>query len=187
MNAPKAKATPTITTVKMDDERVVDFVGKRKLQKDSIMVDGKPAVRMDFLNGETRTFTIPEALFERFAQHGAEQKLGDELAGLEDVDDCVLAIDELMDRLNRGEWGQRRESNGMAGTSILARALVEHSGKAIEAVRAFLAGKSHAEKVALRQNQAIKPIVEKLEAEKASRSKGKKEVIDTDTMLDALA
>ena len=51
----------------------------------------------------------------KFAAHGAEQKLGDEIAGLEDVDDCVIAIDSLIDRLYNGEWSVKREAGGMAG------------------------------------------------------------------------
>ena len=172
-----------VETVKMDDERLVDFPGKRQLQKSStITADGRVEVRLDFRNGETRLFTLPDNLLNKFAAHGAEQKLGDEIAGLNDVEDCVLAVDELIDRLYNGEWSIKREANGMAGTSVLVRALVEHTGKTVDAIKTFLAGKSQAEKVALRNNPKIKPIVERIEAEKAS----KKANVDTDAMLGEL-
>ena len=174
------------TAVKMDDGRTVDFAGKRKMLKETIIDDetGAVQVRLDFLNGETRLFTVPDSLFAKFAGHGAEQKLGDEIAGLEDVADCVLAVDDLMDRLNTGEWGvARKAGSGMAGTSVLARALCEHSGKPMDAIKAFLAGKSQAEKVALRSNPAIAPIVLRLEADKVK----KPSTIDTSSMLDELA
>ena len=74
----------------------------------------------------------------------------------------------------------------MAGTSILVRALVESTGKPVEAIKAFLANKSHAEKVALRGNPRIKPIVERMEAEKAAKASGKAGV-DTDALLDELS
>ena len=170
-------------TVNMTDGRLVDFAGKRKLLKESILTaDGKVQVRLDFRNGETRLFTIPDAMLAKFAAHGAEQKLGDEIAGLEEVGDCVLAVDELIDRLYNGEWGVKREANGMAGTSMLLKALVEHTGKTVDAIKQFLNGKSQAEKVALRNNPKIKPIVERIEAEKAS----KKANVDTDAMLGEL-
>jgi len=173
-----------IETVKMDDGRTVDFAGKRRVLKESIIgADGSVKVRMDFRNGETRTWTIPSNLMARCAAHGAEQKLGDEMAGLDDLDDAVLAVHELRERLERGEWGTQRTSNGLAGTSILVRALMESTGKDATAVKAFLSNKTQAEKIALRNNPRLKPIIERLEAEKAS--KGSK--VDTDALLDELA
>ena len=71
----------------------------------------------------------------------------------------------------------------MAGTSVLVRALVEHTGKTVEAIKAFLANKSQAEKVALRNNPKVKPIVDRIESEKAA----KKSSVDTDALLDELA
>lgn len=186
-----AKKEPQIEAVTMTDGRVVDFVGKKKLLKESfVQGDGSVQTRLDFRNGETRLFTIPADMLAKFAAHGAEQKLGDEIAGLKganggeaDIEDCVLAIDELIDRLYNGEWSQKRESNGLAGTSVLLRALVEHTGKTAEQIKAFLSTKSQAEKTALRNNPKIKPIVERIEAEKAS--KGAKSV-DTDALLGEL-
>lgn len=178
-----SKTETQVETVSMTDGRVVDFAGKRKLLKESsVNADGKVQVRLDFRNGETRLFTLPDNLLNKFAAHGAEQKLGDEIAGLTDTEDCVLAMDELIDRLYNGEWSIKREANGMAGTSVLVRALVEHTGKTVEQIKQFLNGKSQAEKVALRNNPKIKPIVERIEAEKAS----KKANVDTDAMLGEL-
>lgn len=178
-----ARTETQFETVTMTDGRLVDFAGKRKLLKESsVTADGKVQVRLDFRNGETRLFTLPDALLNKFAAHGAEQKLGDEIAGLTDTEDCVLAVDELIDRLYNGGWSIKREVNGMAGTSVLVRALVEHTGKTVEQIKQFLNGKSQAEKVALRNNPKIKPIVERIEAEKAS----KKANVDTDAMLGEL-
>jgi uncharacterized small protein (DUF1192 family) len=182
MAAPKQETQ--IETVKMDDGRAVDFAGKRKMLKSSSIVDGEPIVRLDFRNGETRTFKIPGALYNKFALHGAEQKLGDEIAGIEDVEDCVLAVDELTQRLEAGEWGIKREANGMAGTSVLLKALVEVTGKDVAAVKTFLATKSQAEKIALRNSAKIKPVVERLEAEKAAKGTSK---VDTEALLGELA
>lgn len=178
-----AKPKTAYETVTMLNGDVVDFPGKRKLQKTSTVTPDGASVRLDFRNGETRHFTIPASLMTQFAAHGAEQKLGDAIAGLDDLDDCVLAIDELMDRLNAGEWGAQRESNGLAGTSVLVRALVEQTGKTLEAIKAFLSGKTQAEKVALRNNPRIRPIVERIEAEKVSKAS----TVDTDALLEELA
>jgi len=184
MSEAEKKVAPTVETVTMTDGRAVDFAGKRKMLKESLIDEaaGTVQVRLDFRNGETRLYTVPSNLTLKHAAHGAEQKLGDETAGLESVDDMVLAIDELIDRLYSGQWNEKREGNGMAGTSVLLKALVEVTGKTVEQIKTFLTGKSQAEKVALRNNAKIKPVVERLEAEKAQ--KGSK--IDTDALLGEL-
>ena len=182
------KQETQIETVKMDDGRIVDFPGKRQLQKSySITADGKVQVRLDFRNGETRLFTIPEELLLQFAGHGAEQKFGDEIAGLKDpstgqeasIEDKVLTIDALIDRLNAGDFNIRREGSGMAGASVLIRALCELRGKTVAEVKGFLDGKTHAEKLALREVPAVKAIVQRLEAEKAS----KRPAVDGEALL----
>lgn len=179
-----AKQETQIESVTMEDGRVVDFAGKRKLLKESFVTpEGKVQVRLDFRNGATRLFTVPEGMLNKFAAHGAEQKLGDEIAGVEDVEDAVIGIDELIDRLYSGEWSQKREANGLAGTSVLVKALVEHTGKSVETIKAFLAKKTHAEKVALRGTEGLKPIIARIEAEKASKSTSK---IDANALLGEL-
>lgn len=174
------KAETQYTTVTMDDGRVVDFPGKRRMQKESLSTaHGDLQVRLDFVNGETRLFKLPASLINTFALHGAEQKLGDEISGLDDVEDAVLAIDDLMDRLATGEWSIRRESSGLAGSSVLARALIELTGKSPVAVKADLKALSQAEKVALRDHPKLSPIIQKLEADK----KKKAPTVDTDALL----
>jgi hypothetical protein len=162
--------TKEVEKVPMGDGRTVEFAGKRKLLKETIIDGSKVGIRCDFRNGETRTYWIPDGLFQRFAGHGAEQKYGDETAGVEDVDDMVLATDDLDGRIQKGEWSIKREGGGMAGTSVLLRALMEFSNRTAEQVKEFLTGKTQSEKLALRNSPKIKPIVERLEAEKLSKA-----------------
>lgn len=182
-----AKAETVIETVKLEDGRVVDFPGKRKVLKTSEVVDGRVVVTLDFRNGATRKFTLPDALLLKFAAHGAEQKLGDETAGIDDVDDQVLAIESLIDRLNAGEWNSRREAGSGAGSSVLAKALVLATGKSAEEIRAFLATKDQKQKIALRSNAKIKPFVDQIEAEKAAKAKAKGDEVDTEALLGELS
>ena len=185
--AKPVKKEPTINTVTLTDGRIVDFVGKRKLLKASeVTPDGKIQTTLDFVNGETRTFTIPDTLLAKFASHGAEQKLGDEIAGVDDIEDAVMAIDDLIDRLYNGEWGVARDKSGLAGASILMRALVESTGKTADEIKKFLSDKTAAQKAALRTNPKIKPIVDRLEAEKAAKSAKKADAVDTDALLNEL-
>lgn len=181
---PKSEAVP----VTLEDGRVVEFVGKRKLLKESLVpgeadYTGPLAVRLDFRNGRTITFPIPDALSARFAAHGAEQKLGDATAGEDEPDDMVLAVEDLIERLNKNEWSAAREAGGMSGTSVLLQALVEFSGKTVETIKTFLKDKSQKDKMALRQSPQLKPIVDRIEAEKAAKDSN----VDAGALLAGLA
>ena len=82
--------TPEKTPITMTDGRIVGCGKKARLLTEStIGEDGSVTVRLDFVNGETRSFALPSTLFARFAAHGAEQKLGDAIAGETDINDAV--------------------------------------------------------------------------------------------------
>ena len=168
MTEPVAKKETVVETVTMEDGHVVDFPGKKKMQKDSyISPTGEVSIRMDFRNGRTLTKKLRSDMLAKYAAHGAEQKYGDEIAGVDDIDDCYLAVEELGTRLDAGEWSIKREGSGMSGTSVLLRAIVNVTGKSIDAVKAFLATKTQAQKLALRESAKFAAEVAKLEAEKA--------------------
>lgn len=172
------------TPVTLEDGRIAEFGKKQKLIKNStIAADGTISLELIFVNGAVRNFVLPTNLLAKFAAHGAEQKLGDAIAGEANIDDAVIAVDDLIARLNEGEWTVRRAAGEFTGTSILLKALVEASGKSVEEVKAYLSTKSQKEKQALRRNEKIRPIIERLEAESASKSASK---VDTDALLGEL-
>jgi len=197
--------TPEVETIVMDDGRSVDFTGKARAKKESFVkveADGTHTVstRIDFRNGESRTFSIQtgkafgqstqEQLILRLIGHGAEQKLGDAYSGVQDIDDAVEIVDQLMERLGKGEWLAAREGgSGLAGVSILCKALVEATGLPVEKVREQLSAWDAKTKAALRASPEVAPIVKRLEAEKAARAaaggKGKP-AIDTASLLAGL-
>jgi len=189
--AAKAKAVREVKTVVMSDGREVEFAGKRRLLKTAdISEDGfDVTITLDFVNGETRQLKLAanKPLFAKFAAHGMLQKLGDEVAGLDDVEDMVIAEEDLIARLEGGEWGAERargESNAMAGLSVLAKALVQVSGKTAEAVKSFLKTKTNTEKLALRDNPTLKPVIAELEAKK--KQKPKDNGVNTEDLLSEL-
>ena len=170
--------------VTLTDGRVVEFGAKQKLHKNSTIEGGVVTTELIFKNGEIRTFTPPASLIARFVAHGVEQKLGDCIAGEVDPDDQVLAVEDLISRLTAGEWNIGRSSSGsFVGTSILARALVEVSGKDAATIKEYLATKTQAEKIALRGSNQLKAVIQRLEAEKTSKSKS---TVDTDSLLGEL-
>lgn len=172
-----------IDSVTMNDGRIVDFAGKQRCKPTAYENEYGLHIQLDFKNGETRVFRMREDMINTFALHGAKQKLVDEMAGVKDLDDAILAVDELVERLDNGEFIQKRAAGeGLAGTSTLLKALVEYTGKSVADIKAHLKGKSQTEKLALRANAKLKPIIERLEMEKAGKSN-----VDTDAMLDELA
>lgn len=184
--AEDTKVERVVEEVIMTDGRTVGFSGKKKMIKTSSIDGSVVEVRLDFRNGETRNFMVPAAMKLQFAAHGAEQKLGDVISGVNEVDDCVLAVDDLIAQLNAGNWLAAREKGGMSGTSVLIRALVELSGKTVDAIKEYLGDKTQGEKLALRNNAKVKPIVERIEAERATKKKPGT-TVDTDSMLDELS
>lgn len=172
------------TPVTLEDGRIAYFGKRQRLVKDAtVSDDGTVSVRLDFRNGATRSVTIRPDMIAKFAAHGAEQKLGDAIAGETDDNDAVLAVDDLITRLNAGEWNITRAAGQFAGTSILIQALVEASGKTVPEIKEFLSPKTQAEKLALRRSAKLRPIIERLEADKASKSKSS---VDTDALLGEL-
>ena len=187
-----ANTTKSATTneelVTMADGRIVTFTPKRKVVKESFIAsdaatgEASIQVRLDFRNSETRLFTIPAGLLHKFAAHGAEQKLGDAMSGLASVEDGVMAVDELIDRLYQGEWNASRAASEFAGASVLVRALVELKRQPIDKVREFVKTKSQAERTALKNVPAVREIIERIENEKVAKAGG----VNTDELLAGL-
>lgn len=191
-----AKKETEVETVTMDDGRVVEFVGKKMLVKES-GYDAETKTlwcRLDFRHGETRTFRTGDIqLILKFAAHGAEQKFGDEVSGVKDDEDKVEAIDTLMQRLEKGVSGWligKEAGQGMAGASVLARALVRYSKQDIRTVRDYLATLDAKTKTALRADPEVAQHIKDIEAERAARAaergKSAKPGVDTSSILAGL-
>ena len=167
--APVAKVSKTeYTTVKMTDGREVQFAGKRKVNKETVIDESKIAldekdgllqfdpgavsIRMDFRNGETRLISLPLSQMARFAGHGGEQKFGDELATPADKplseEDMVIAIDDLNAEIQAGKWGKGRAAGGggVSGASLVVQALMEVTGKDMATIKAYLQKKLDSDK-----------------------------------------
>jgi hypothetical protein len=179
-----------VLKVKMNDGREVEFVGKRKLLKESIINGSTVSVRLDFRNGETRLFPVPDALLLKSAGHGMEQKLGDETAGEDDVDDMVEAVDDMIKRLSEKGlegWTAKREGGGFSGASILVKALMEVTAKPKEEVQGFLKAKVDAGATypklaaAFEEDDTVGPVIKRLRKEKAAGTG-----VDTKALLGGL-
>ena len=180
-----AKVETAIETVMMTDDRIVEFAGKRKILKATIISDIGVQVRMDFRNGKTRTFPLPLTLMAQFMGHGAEQKYGDELASPADKplseDDMVIAVEDLDTEIQKGNWGKGRAAGGggVSGASTVVQAIMEATGKDQATVKAYLDKKIASTEGLTRQalyasfrvpGTKTGAIIARLEAEKAAKT-----------------
>lgn len=195
-----AKEAPKKVDVTLTTGETVAFGEKQKLMKSSDLKDGHATVRLAFRNGEVREFGFGKhhTLLMQLAIHGALQKLGDEVSGVEDLDDQVAAIDALITRLDAGKWGTERAAGGggFAGASVVVRAIAEVRGetpaetsKWVEAKLAEFEAKgtpiTRAAFYARFREPGAKtaPVIARLEAEKAAKRKP----VDGPTADDLLA
>lgn len=188
-NGAAAKKKTEYTTVTMKDGREVKFAGKRKVNREVLVAEdgASVSVRFDYINGETQSLSsteVPAATVIQLIGHGMVQKIGDESAGVEKVDDIVLANQSMIDRLKKGEfYTERAAGDSFAGASLVIKAIVEATGKSIEDVKKFLDGKleaakakgeklSRADLYAGFRNPASKTgqIIERLEREERSKA-----------------
>lgn len=138
------------------------------------------AVRLDFRSGATRTYPLNPDLANQFVSQGALTKYGAALAN-ESADTVAKwpeATDKLHERLSAGQWAVAR-GNGQAASKtagVLALALVEFTGNSLEDIRAGLKAMSGIDRKALAQDKRIRPIIERLEQERATP-------VDTDSLL----
>ena len=172
-----------VEVVEMEDGRKVEFSGKRQAIKSSEWAHDHVKIRIDFRDGQVGHYTVPHNLIHEAACHGAEQKYGDSYAGAKEIGDMILACEAVQKNLDAGNWSARVEGSGIAGTSVLARALVEATGKSMETIKQFLSTKTQGDKLALRNSGRLKPIIERLEAEKVQKASK----VDTEALLAELA
>ena len=181
----KSKTTnkTIIATIEMEDGKVVSFPGKRKLQvAATIDENGVLSIREDFLNGRVLQVSVPNSLLVKFLEFGASQKCRDIIAGEDDIDSAILDSEEFFKLIEAGKWSEERAKGTSGSSAPLHRAIMEGTGKTADEVKVFLAALTQTQKLALRRDAQIKPIIERLEAAK----KAKQPAVDTASLLAGL-
>lgn len=138
-------------------------------------------VTLEHSAGRKETFAflaLPETVRAMLGLHGLTQKLADKAAkeagtpAAEKWDGIMAAWETLL----AGEWSMRSEGQG----SMLLRALCEaYPAKDKSELKATIDGWSTAERNAVSRSARIKPILDRIQAERASD-------IDADALLDEL-
>ncbi|TXH42214.1 MAG: hypothetical protein E6Q97_36060 [Desulfurellales bacterium] len=149
-----AKSKVEYEKITMTDGREVQFAGKRKMTKDVVVdeANGTVNVRFDFRNGQTLSIgsaDLSRALNLQALGHGLSQKCGDNAAGVDEIDDMVIAVEDVIKQLKGGDWSAAREAgDSTAGASVVIKAIAEVTGKSIDFVKEFLQKKLDAAKAA---------------------------------------
>ena len=154
------------------------------------------ALVIEFGNGKTLRVELgnlsPE-IVRQATLHGLKQKLVDAAAIARNTDtglsatlnDKYEAVKEVYDRItsiDAPSWNKVREAaagGSGGGNGLLARALMQLTGKDKDAIATFLEEKSKAEKAALRANPKVAAIIAELQ-------RAKSDDIDTDELLGEL-
>lgn len=157
---------------------------------DTPEVGQSPGDMLTLVFGDGQTLSLQVAdlsptILAQATMHGLKQKLVDAAAISRNPDtgraatvaDKFNAVAEVYNRLLAGEWNKRREGGATGG--LLMRALCRlYPDRTREQVLSFLAGKSEAEKAALRRNPKVAAIIDEIRAEDGDDSG-----IDSDAML----
>lgn len=151
--------------VTMLDGRTVQF-GARMKRRTEVLENGR-AVRFDFPNGVSLTFEpgkCDEATQELLKAHGSSQKIGDECADLDSVEECITAVKAMIDRLYGGTGFERIAGGGFIDSTLI-QALV-NLGADREEATALVKEASAAERAAMRQVPDIKAQIDQIDAAK---------------------
>lgn len=182
-----AKAIPAKSIdIQMDDGRIVQFNSRAKMRTNIILENGTATIIADFSNGQTLSFAIPlpadlTELQAKLFQFALKEKTHNQIAGVSDVADCYIAVRELFDLFAAGKWTAERKAGEGQGSSTLQKAIMDVYGKTADQAYQFLRDKTHAQKMALRAHAKLAPVIQRLEAAKASTK------VNVDDLLGELA
>jgi hypothetical protein len=141
-----------IVKVTMTDGRVVEFAGKRNMNKGFVVKEDSVTSTFDFRTGDSLSWTcsLGDPMLFQLAGHGTIQKAGDEAAGVKgadgqpDVPSMVLAVESVLTRLANTQasiedrwFAESAAGDSFSGASTVMKALLE----ATNAIRAA-AGKT---------------------------------------------
>jgi len=152
-----------------------------------------PCLKLTFGNGdiiELHADRVNPDIQIAAMMHGFKQKLVDagaisrnpETGRAASVEDKYNAVKTVFDRLLTGQWNATREGGGATGGLLLQALCRMYDGrKTPDELRDYLAGKSDAEKTALRKNPKVATIIDTIRVES-----GKSAGIDSEEMLDEL-
>lgn len=189
MNATANGNTTTTTTTEPKKQTAII---ETRIDNDGSL---ESALRLRFIDGRELVVQINalhDDIIRQATLHGLKQKLVDAAAISRDptngraatVDTKYDAVKEVFDRLtgDNPQWNKTREGGtGTGGLLFQALCRMYTGKKTPDDITGYLAGKSDAEKTALRKNPKVAAIIDAIRAEQGKAAK-----IDTDELLGEL-
>lgn len=170
--------------------------GKTAIAKTTLRDENDKAVGVtfEFDNGKGFTLTLADLdahpdIIAELACHGISQKIGDAAAKSSGatIGEKFDACEAVYLRLREGDWAARRENAGEGVTGgLLAKALAEVTSKPVDEVRAFLKPLGKAERDALTRDATVKPIYDRMKAERDAAKAAKAPEVNTGNLLAGL-
>ena len=154
--------------------------------------DHATGIELDFIDGKKISVAISALNADIIAElvcHGLAQKIGDGAAKSQGstVTDKFNSCNAIAERLLQGDWAAKREGAGTGVTGgLLTNALAEITGKTLEEVREFLKARTAEERDALTRDTAVKPVFDRLKAEREAKRAEKAPKVDTKHLLAGL-
>ena len=167
--------------VKMTDGRTVQFSSRTRMKREAHCPDGRPGIRLDFANGETRSFPLNTELEAAYAIEGAQSRFGRAVANCPDTESMIRECDALQAQLMAGVWEvpAPQAPKPLSELELLIAALAELSGKPVEVIAKRVRARTPAERKAMGLDPRILPIMMRLRAAQASA--------EADPLADVLA
>lgn len=175
-------------TVTATNGKQYTFNKRVTLHKETeVLEDGSIKVTLVAKDGTVNESILNPSTVLQLAQFGAMAKLANCFHVEEDIEDAFTSVDELVAQLNAGNWTRERTKGEGKGGSMIVRAIVEVMGVPKQAAIDYLANLTMAQKFALAQTDELRPVVERLKAEKAAKKASGKNAVDTGSLLLGLA
>jgi hypothetical protein len=128
---------------------------------------GGVELHLQFSDGQVVEYVLPISLNPHAAGYGALRKLGDLANGKQSLAELKQQVTAQLDRWDNGNWNNYK---GPGGTSVVMKALMEHTGKSATEIKAFLASKTMQQKADIKRLPEVAAIVRRLAKPKAVAS-----------------
>lgn len=164
----KTKSNSVVTTLVNEDIGEIVF---------NVRDAGTLTLHVERLSNENRGYAEIHGLIQRVSD-GAALSRNRQTGKPASPADKLAAMQEIVTHLESGskEWRLAGTARGLGDYSILVQALVAHTGKSQDAIRAYLEKKTTSEQRTILNSEKILPIANRIRAEAAKN-------VDTDELL----
>lgn len=133
-----------------------------------------------FPDNSSKEYVLPDnsPLLLNFAAHGVNKKVRDLLGGAKEVDKQKELLGKLLESFAKNDWNATRNGDGKPAISILARALVQVTGKTLDEAVAYVKTLSRKQQSVARRDPRIAPVILALQKSDAKEANADGDVLE---------